>query len=152
MALDRPVVGKETVMVCPAWKQWLVIGVLAWAVGGCSEARRTTPVVHCPDLVGGCAVTLASQPVQVRFSAPPSALQPFNVQVNALSATRVSANFRMVGMDMGRNRYQLVRESGGRWLGHVILPVCVAGRSDWVMTLTVDGSAVDIPFTAVKPY
>ncbi|HCA26910.1 MAG TPA: hypothetical protein DEP05_04595, partial [Betaproteobacteria bacterium] len=108
--------------------------------------------VHCPDLAGGCAVTLAGRPVQVRFSAPPSALRPFDVRVDALSAARVSANFRMVGMDMGRNRYQLVRESGGRWLAHVILPVCVAGRSDWVMTLIVDGGAVDIPFTAVKPY
>jgi hypothetical protein len=36
------------------------------------------------------------------------------------------------------------------WKANVTLPVCVAGSSNWIMTLEVDGVKVRVPFTAEK--
>jgi hypothetical protein len=43
----------------------------------------------------------------------------------------VVMDFRMVGMDMGLNRYRL-NKNGNVWTGSVTLPVCVASRTDWL--------------------
>ncbi|MFP4155857.1 MAG: hypothetical protein ACOC00_07290 [Halothiobacillaceae bacterium] len=45
------------------------------------------------------------------------------------------ANFDMIGMDMGFNDYVLQREASGRFVAEVILPVCTADRSDWILDL-----------------
>lgn len=56
----------------------------------------------------------------------------------------------MVDMDMGVNRYRLEPAGAGVWQANVVLPVCVAGRSNWIMTLEVDDVKVRVPFTAEK--
>ncbi len=104
--------------------------------------------VGCGDLVRGCRIELASQPVEVRFSEPPSALKAFELLVTAPRATQVHASFAMVGMDMGLNRYDFVPAGNGLWRARVVLPMCVTGRRDWVMTLTLDQDSVQIPFSA----
>ncbi|HYG14046.1 MAG TPA: hypothetical protein VD885_07875, partial [Methylophilaceae bacterium] len=47
------------------------------------------------------------------------------------------ASFAMQGMEMGLNRYRLLRQPDGKWAAEVTLPVCVQGRSDWLMELEV---------------
>ena len=64
----------------------------------------------------------------------------------------------MVGMDMGINRYSLLKQQNGDFVGKVILPVCSVGRSDWLAKLSVvvnlpDGVkqemwSAEMPFTA----
>lgn len=66
----------------------------------------------------------------------PSALTPFAVRVRLPDTPRerigaVGVRFRMVGMDMGRNRYSLTRSETGAWRTQVTLPICSTGRRDW---------------------
>ncbi|HEY0722335.1 MAG TPA: hypothetical protein VGE50_13915 [Gammaproteobacteria bacterium] len=62
-------------------------------------------------------------------------LQPFHLQLQITGNLQpriqeVMVEFFMEGMDMGVNRYRLLRD-GVSWQGEITLPVCVAGRSDW---------------------
>ena len=109
-----------------------------------------TPVAKCADLIHGCRIVLSKKPVDVKFSALPSALQSFDLTVRADGVKQVYASFVMVGMEMGLNRYRLVAADNSVWRAKVILPVCVAGRRDWVLTLVLDNNAVQIPFSAGK--
>ena len=109
-----------------------------------------TPVAKCAGLIHGCRIVLSKKPVEVKFSALPSALKPFDLTVQADGVKQVYASFVMVGMEMGLNRYRLVAAENDVWRAKVILPVCVAGRRDWVLTLVLDDNAVQIPFSAGK--
>ena len=102
----------------------------------------------CPDLTRGCAIGTPGHPVRVRFSHRPSALAPVDLEVVAPSVRQAQAQFSMVGMDMGPNRYRLLPIGPGRFVGHILLPACVAGRSDWILTLDLDGRRTAIPFSA----
>ena len=108
------------------------------------------PAAKCADLIHGCWIVLSKKPVEVKFSALPSALKPFDLTVQADGVKQVYASFVMVGMEMGLNRYRLVAADNKVWRAKVILPVCVAGRRDWVLTLVLDDNAVQIPFSAGK--
>lgn len=113
------------------------------------QAQQTVPTVRCADLSHECRFVMGDkQPVSVRFGAPPSGLHPFSVQVTAAQAHRVSARFTMPDMDMGENSYQLHKVNGPLWQGDIILPVCITGRHDWLLTLIIDGESVRIPFSA----
>lgn len=102
--------------------------------------------LSCPDLTKLCRFEVVGKPVELRFSAPPSGLHPFTLQLYAPAARAVYASFIMRGMDMGFNRYRLLSGGAGNWQAQVLLPVCVTGRRDWVLTLTIDGASVEIPF------
>ena len=102
--------------------------------------------VSCSDLTKLCRFEVVGKPVELRFSAPPSGLHPFNLQLHAAGAHEIYASFIMRGMDMGFNRYHLLSNGAGNWQANVLLPVCVTGRRDWVLTLTIDASQVEIPF------
>lgn len=108
------------------------------------------PVVQCPDPVRGCVLALDGKQVEIGFSSPPIVLKPFELKVIAPDADQVSADFTMQGMDMGSNRYVLQRNADGAWQGRVVLPVCVSGTSNWMLTLELDGKRRQIPFTAAK--
>jgi hypothetical protein len=95
---------------------------------------------------GTYTVATGGVAAEIRFASSPGALKPFVLEVAAPEAKAVAATFAMVGMDMGENRYQLVRTDAGPWRASVILPVCVAGRADWLMTLEVDNRRVAVPF------
>ncbi|MEO1767230.1 hypothetical protein V6E02_08405 [Thiobacter sp. AK1] len=77
--------------------------------------------------------------MSIRTDAAPSALSPFTLTVQAAGAREVVAEFVMVGMDMGLNRYRLQPTGAGRFSARVTLPVCVSGRRDWVLWVSVDG-------------
>ena len=52
----------------------------------------------------------------------------------------------MAGMDTGFNLYDLRPDSAGVLRARVTLPVCVTGRRDWILTLTIDGQQMAVPF------
>jgi len=102
--------------------------------------------VACSDPVAGCGFEHDGAPVQLRFSRLPIPLEAFQLDVRSVSAERISAEFQMQGMEMGFNRYDLSPTPGG-FKAQVTLPVCVSGRHDWTMFLTVDGTRYAVPFS-----
>lgn len=114
------------------------------------DAKGPVPVAQCPDPVRGCRVPFGDGEADVRFLSNPAPLKPFDLVVTASGARQVSADFAMQGMDMGPNRYLLQRATDGTWHGKVVLPVCVSGTSNWILTLELDGARVTIPFTATR--
>jgi len=126
----------------------LVVALVAIAVAGYWLKRPSEAVpVACADPLAGCSFSHRGTPVAVRFSARPAPLEAFGLSVRAPDAARVSAEFQMVGMDMGFNRYDLRRAPDGSWASSVTLPVCVSGQRDWVLYLDVDGARYALPFS-----
>jgi hypothetical protein len=113
-------------------------------------APTGSPPAPCADPTAGCAITLAGQSYPVFFTERPGVLRPFTVQVTAPQAKRVAVKLSMQGMDMGENRTALEPTLAGHWLGQVTLPVCVSGRSDWVLRLEVDGREGAMGFVVEK--
>jgi len=104
-------------------------------------------VLSCADLAQGCRARLDEVDIALGVEGEIKVLQPFGVWLRHPGANSVQASFSMVGMDMGFNRYTLKRGDDGVFRGRVTLPVCVAGRGDWVMTLTIDHQTLTVPFT-----
>ena len=126
-----------------------------------------SPAVGCNPVVGdaspaGCAVQQDARAITVQMSGDVRPLRPFELKLMLPEAVRANAvqasvDFVMVGMDMGINRYTLLRQANGDFVGKVILPVCSIGRSDWVAQLSVvlnlpsgeqEMWTADMPFTA----
>lgn len=105
-------------------------------------AQPEPPPAVCADLVQGCR----AGKLGVRTETPPTAMQPFKLWVDAPGARAVTADLAMVDMDMGPNRYRMVAQEG-RFVAAVVLPMCVSGRSDWLLTLEVDGKPVKLQFS-----
>lgn len=92
------------------------------------EEPLSIKLLYCPDLLTGCG----DEKLRVRFNQAPKVLQPFAVDLQLSEARAVHISFAMNGMEMGLNRYRLVKQPDGSWHGEVTLPVCVQGRSDWL--------------------
>lgn len=120
-----------------------VLLAAALIAAGCDREARV-PIVPCKALSAGCAL---SGGVRVQTDAAPAPLVPFVVSVEAPAARAVSIGFEMEGMEMGPNRYRLVRDADGIWRARVLLPVCVSGRRDWLMVVEIDGARAALPFT-----
>ncbi|TCV83005.1 hypothetical protein [Sulfurirhabdus autotrophica] len=101
----------------------------------------------CTDLLQGCKIVLNGQNLVVKFSEPPSALKPFMITMTASEMQSVYADFKMEGMEMGPTKYRLKQVQKNAWEAKVILPVCVAGRRDWMLILELDQRMVFIPFS-----
>ncbi|MCA1979681.1 MAG: hypothetical protein LDL19_10650 [Thiobacillus sp.] len=126
----------------------LALALIAIAVAGWWLKRPAEAVaVACADPLAGCTFSHAGQPVRVRFSAVPVPLEAFALEVTAAHVRRVSAEFQMVGMDMGFNRYDLHGRDGA-YSARVTLPVCVSGRHDWTLYLTLDDRRYALPFSS----
>jgi hypothetical protein len=96
----------------------------------------------CDPTQGACAakgsgVQLSFQP---RTAIRPLQAFPVTVHLAGMEADIVTVDFSMPSMNMGWNRYRLLRQSGGVWSGEVILPVCSSGRHDWVARVEVEAS------------
>ncbi len=100
--------------------------------------------VACADPVAGCRLP---ENLEVRFSRQPTMMQAFGLEVAAPADAEVHASFQMRGMEMGMNRYRLLRKDG-KWYASVMLPACVQGRSDWVLRLEVGNKVYELPFAA----
>lgn len=79
--------------------------------------------------------------LRLTFSHQPAPLKPFHINVTEMSKSNaiqsVSADFAMPDMAMGLNKYNLIKQDKA-WAAEVMLPVCVQGRADWVMQLSVE--------------
>lgn len=125
----------------------LVVALLGIAVAGYWMKRPAEAVaVACADPLTGCDFEHHGQPARLRFSTVPAPMEAFGLRFEGSHAHRVSAEFQMVGMDMGFNRYDLLPAGDGAFAAQATLPVCVSGRHDWVLTLDVDGRHYAIPF------
>ncbi|MBW8459185.1 MAG: hypothetical protein K0M58_12205 [Thiobacillus sp.] len=126
----------------------LVVALVAIAVAGWWLKRPAEALaVHCADPLAGCAFSHHGAPTSVRFSMRPAPLEAFELNVRAANAARISAEFQMVGMDMGFNRYDLRPVADGTWASTVTLPACVSGQGSWVLYLDLDGSRYALPFS-----
>lgn len=94
--------------------------------------QHTEATFNCPDMVAGCQV----EGLHLSSKQPPQIMKPFelNLQLGD-DVDEVYASFAMEGMDMGLNRYKLIKTSEGVWRAEVTLPVCVRGRADWMMQI-----------------
>ena len=125
----------------------LAVALAAIALAGYWLKRPADAMaVACVDPLAGCSFSHRGAAASVRFSAQPAALEAFELNVRATGVSRISAEFQMVGMDMGFNRYDLRPTTDGAWAAKVTLPVCVSGRRDWILYLDLDGSRYAIPF------
>ncbi|ULJ68986.1 hypothetical protein MIS45_09530 [Wielerella bovis] len=74
---------------------------------------------------------------------------PFRIQADNVPASvkQISASFSMKDMDMGFNRFDLVKQADGSWhTDNVYLPFCTAARHDWLVEWTVDGQRFQAAF------
>jgi len=128
------------------YQMLLVLFVLAgllskWRFYSNVEHRLTEPM-QCADLVSGCKHGM----LELKFDRTPQILRPFTVTLKVADAKAVYADFAMQGMEMGLNRYRFKEQSSGIWQADVILPICVQGRSDWVMRVELEKSGAKLRY------
>ncbi|HEY8117709.1 MAG TPA: hypothetical protein VIE91_00570 [Methylophilaceae bacterium] len=113
----------------------LAVLLLVGAVWFYLSSDNTQPAekITCADISKGCEV----DGINFSFDHIPRVMQPFDLKMELQNATEVHASFAMQGMDMGLNRYRLLQKTSNLWAAQIILPVCVRGRSDWLMLLEV---------------
>jgi hypothetical protein len=128
---------------------WCSVALIAAiAANGCGKSAPPANAAVCADPVAGCRFNVGDREVALRFSEAPRAMRQFVVEVEAPWAAAIEADFSMPGMEMLPNRNRLRREADGHWRATAILPVCVSGREDWILTMTADGKRVAVPFSA----
>jgi hypothetical protein len=126
----------------------LVVALVAVAVAGYWLKRPAEAIaVPCADPLAGCTFIHRGAPVSVRFLARPVALEAFGLSVTAANVRKISAEFQMVRMDMGFNRYDLHPGKPGEFAARITLPVCVSGQRDWMLYLEIDGMRYALPFS-----
>jgi hypothetical protein len=131
----------------------VALGALAvWRNFPYPGAARIEVYLPCPDPVAGCTALVGNRTVSIGMAGERKPLTAFQVWVKAAGAVTAQASFTMVGMNMGLNRYTLRPDVAGVFHAEVILPVCVSGRREWVMSLDIDDTIrVSMPFTTGSP-
>lgn len=117
------------------------------------QESEKVELIACADIVHSCGNAKFS----VRFKEAPQVMKPLNLVLASISPEQIQnihANFAMKGMEMGFNRYQLLKAGQNEWQAEVTLPVCVQGRSDWEMLIEMDTAEGKqrflVPFSAAK--
>jgi len=81
---------------------------------------------------------------------PIPVMQPvqLEVRVEGLNPSDVTVDFTGVNMNMGLNRVRLHPDTGGRYTGNGMLPVCVRERMVWDARVLVTGQngVIEAPF------
>jgi len=113
-----------------------VLILFFFVVAGYFSAQKKSDLstISCPDLSKVCSVTAG---LNISTDHPPQNMRPFRLLINASEMTPIAASFAMQGMDMGLNRYRLIKQGDGWWAADVTLPVCIQGRSSWLLELEV---------------
>lgn len=135
--------GRQLFLILPWFAVGLVVAALWWWQ---TRAPQPALTASCPDLQAGCAVQIDNRIVTLRVEGKLQVLKPFELKVVAPGARKVQVQFTMAGMDMGFNLYTLRPDGQGAFQARIVLPVCVSGRRDWVMSLEINGRRLDIPF------
>jgi len=100
-----------------------------------TQKKSDLSTILCPDLSQVCSITAG---LNISTDHPPQIMRPFKLLINAPEMTPIAASFAMQGMDMGLNRYRLIKQENGWWTAEVTLPVCIQGRSSWLLELEVE--------------
>ncbi|MGA7180050.1 MAG: hypothetical protein WBX11_10740 [Thiobacillaceae bacterium] len=137
-------------------KPWLTPLAIMIALAGLTlwaKHQQAMPaavqVIDCQNPVAGCAFMHHGQPVHLRFSAVPKPMEAFDIELYAPAVRKVSAQFRMSGMDMGFNRYDFTAGQGGQFKAKsIILPICTQARSDWNVIFSLDDKNYQVDFQA----
>lgn len=111
----------------------IVAAVFLWQQNK-KQRDEKTEVLDCVDIVQSCG----NSKFTVRFKESPQVMKPLHLALASIGAEHIQnahANFAMKGMEMGLNRYQLVKTGPDEWQAEVTLPVCVQGRSNWEMLI-----------------
>ena len=114
-----------------------VLILLFFVVAGYFAAQKKPdlPIISCLDLSKVCSLDAG---LSISTDHPPQIMHPFKLLINASEMTPTAASFAMQGMNMGLNRYRLIKQENGSWTADVILPVCIQGRSSWLLELEVE--------------
>lgn len=116
---------------------YLCMLVLAACSSGNKKAPAPDITITCASPQTGCMLYSEETKLDIRFNSTPSSLRPFDLIVGYDNkADSITASFQMPGMDMGFNRYQMIRDSG-KWRANIVLPFCVRNRHDWILILEV---------------
>ena len=109
--------------------------------------------VACADIARSCGNAKFS----VLFKEAPQVMKPLHLELVSIGLENIKsihASFAMKGMEMGFNRYQLIKAGQNEWQAEITLPVCVQGRSDWGMLIEIDAEEGKqgflVPFSAAK--
>lgn len=121
--------------------------IFALILLGAAACERGVPEMVTCQLERGCSMRVDGHSLHLRSDVAPQPARPFVLQVEAPHAKEIRAQFEMRSMSMATPDYVLQRK-GARFEANVILPVCVSGRSDWVLRLAVDGKPVELAFNA----
>ena len=126
----------------------LLLGGAHFAVRQWQTAQHPAPAAapaECRPALG-CTLPDGSR---IRFAA--ALRRPFDIRVDNVppEVQRVEVSFSMQNMDMGFNRYPLVRQPDGSWLAAQIrLPVCTDRRHDYLADVRIGGQVFQVAFEA----
>ena len=136
--------------------QWLLAGVLLLAFAAAKLAMLSwwqsrqpengAAAVQCDVLAAGCPFL---QGATLRLRGLTSTKSAFAIEAAGVPSDvqSLSASFRMDGMEMGFNRFDLAKQADGHWRAErVYLPLCTAGRHDWVVVWQAYGVAFQAAF------
>ena len=108
-----------------------------------TQKKSDLPTISCPDLSKVCSVTAG---LNISTDHPPQIMRPFRLLINASEMTPISASFAMQGMDMGLNRYRLIKQGNG-WF---VFRGAVHGCWSWRWKCAVNSSVIMWLLTAVN--
>ena len=136
--------------------KWLALGVLLLVLAAAKVAmlgwwqsrqpENGAAAVQCDVLAAGCPFL---QRATLRLRGLTSTKSAFSIEADGVPSgvQSLSASFRMDGMEMGFNRFDLAKQADGSWRAErVYLPLCTAGRHDWVVVWQADGAAFQAGF------
>lgn len=118
-----------------AWIVLIALLVLGGVAYAWLKPQAVKPeAIACEDIVRGCS----HGDLTVQAMMAPKVMHAFEMRVTVPRASSVQASFDMKSMQMGINRYRFQQHPDGSWRAKITLPVCVDGRSDWLMTLNIN--------------
>ncbi len=137
----------------------LLSGLLLLAMGSLAvvfgvKEKKTPPTVSlsssvsCDAAITACLLSDGQRLIGLHFPDGARYLKPFDVVVriggfDGEKIKKVTIEPGMRGMDMGANRFNLhlldnPQNSGMRFGGKIILPLCISGRNDWQASLRIE--------------
>ncbi len=122
----------------------LKVAMLGWWQS--RQPENGAAAVQCDVLAQGCPFL---QGATLRLRGLTSVKSAFAIEAAGVPSgvQSLSASFRMDGMEMGFNRFDLVKQADGSWRADkVYLPLCTAGRHDWVVVWQADGAGFQAAF------
>ena len=137
-------VNKNTYMLITALIAIILLLLLSFYPANIKNDKSLKPstVYQCADYTSGCKASINNKKVEIKFPKDIVFLErfPIEVKLDGIPAAKVTVEFRMVGMDMGLNFYQLQQGNKDKsiWMGEGVLPVCTTGRTDWQSIISIE--------------